>query len=448
VAAKTIQPESGGHILMKIAIVGGGFTGLAAAKKMLEAGHDITIIEKQPRLGGVASSINYEGTKLEIFYHHIFTSDKDIIALIKELGLQQELQWLESKMGFFVDGQIYEFGTPKSLLTFKPLPLVDKIKFGLSVLKLQSINDWRPLESITAKEWLLKYAGARAFSICWEPLLRAKFGEMYDKISMAWFWGKIKLRGSTRSEAKTKEMLGYMKGSFERLGEKLIEHLTNKGVLFKLNSNVVDISSTQQQARITYKDQEEEIYDRVLLTVPLPLVPTLVSGLPADYVSNISQIQYTAVICSILKLKRAFSDIYWLNMGDPTIPFGGLIEHTNMVKDPAYNGKHILYISNYTFVNDPLYTADSATIMQEYMKHLKKINPDFSEDMIEEVQHFKSAYAQPIILCNYSSIKPDFETPLESIYIANMTHIYPEDRGMNYAIQTGYQVAEKILGGV
>ncbi|MOA57806.1 hypothetical protein D3C78_1820510 [compost metagenome] len=35
-----------------------------------------------------------------------------------------------------------------------------------------------------------------------------------------------------------------------------------------------------------------------------------------------------------------------------------------------------------------------------------------------------------------------FETPLPGVFIANMAHIYPEDRGMNYALRTGYQVAE------
>lgn len=433
---------------MKVAIVGGGFTGLAAAKKLLEAGHKVTIIEKQSRLGGLASSIDFEQTKLEIFYHHIFTSDKEIIGLIQELGLEPDLKWLESKMGFFVNDRIYPFGTPVSLLKFKPLPLVDKFRFGISVLKLQTINDWKPLESITAKEWLVRYAGEKAFRICWEPLLRAKFGEMYDQISMAWFWGKIKLRGSTRSEAKTKELLGYMQGSFEKLGEKLVEHVEKQGGQIKVNAHVAEISYRDNLVHIRYEDQQVEGYDRVLLTVPLPLVPQLVSGLPEEYLSKISQIQYTAVICSILTLKRSYSDMYWMNIGDTSIPFGGLIEHTNMVKDEAYNGKNILYISNYTFVSDPLYSADDASLLKEYIKHLKKIKPDFTEDDIEEVKHFKSAYAQPIILRHYSEMKPEFETPIPSIYIANMTHIYPEDRGMNYAIRTGYEVAGKMLGEI
>lgn len=429
---------------MNIAIVGGGFTGLAAAKKLLEDGHKVDLFEKSERLGGVASSIPYENTRLEIFYHHIFTSDNDIIDLIAELGLKDRLHWLESKMGFFVDGSIFPFGTPTSLLKFKPLSYFDKFRFGLSILKLQSIKDWSQLEGVTAKDWLVKYAGYNAYKVCWEPLLRTKFGEKYDRISMAWFWGKIKLRGSTRSEAKTKEMLGYMKGSFEVLGDRLIEYIKQRGADIRLSSNVENVSLVH--GRPTLQVNGSLIgYDKILLTVPLPIIPALVKGLPQSYIDRVSKIEYTAVICAILKMKRSFSDMYWMNIGDTTIPFGGLIEHTNMIHDPDYNDKKIMYISNYTFVDDPLYHASDDEIMKEYTIHLQKINPEFNESWLEDVHIFRSPYAQPIIECHYSTIKPSFQTPLEGIYLANMTHIYPEDRGMNYAVRTGYQVAQAIL---
>jgi protoporphyrinogen oxidase len=429
---------------MKVAIIGGGFTGLAAAKRLLEAGHHVDIYEKEAKLGGVAASINYEDTKLEIFYHHIFTSDHEIIALIEELGLKNQLKWLESKMGFYIDGKIYEFGTPISLLKFKPLAFMDKIRFGISVLRLQMIQDWRPLERITAKEWLVKHAGEKAYKICWEPLLTSKFGEKHDQISMAWFWGKIKLRGSTRSDAKTKEMLGYVMGSFEEVGTKLIEYVQGLGAQIKYNSFVKNVEFIDDHV-VVRVDQEEVQYDKVLLTVPLPVVGHLVQGLSRHDLQTIDQIEYTSVICSVLKLNQSYSDIYWLNIGDMDIPFGGLIEHTNMVQDARYNGKHILYISNYMFETDPLYQAQDDQIKAEYIYHLQKINPSFHEGWIEDFQIFKAKYAQPMIKCNYSSLKPEFQTSIPHVYIANMTHIYPEDRGMNYAIRTGYEVVDVML---
>lgn len=430
---------------MNIAIVGGGFTGLAAAKKLLEAGHTVEIIERNEKLGGLAASTEFEDTKLEIFYHHIFSSDNHLIDLIEELGLEKDLQWLESKMGFWVNEKIYEFGTPVSLLKFSPLNLVDKFRFGLSVLKLQALNDWKSLENITAKEWLLKNSGEKVYKICWEPLLTTKFGEKHDKIAMSWFWGKIKLRGSTRSKSKTKELLGYMEGSFEKLGDRLVERIQELGGKMIVNTGVAKIKQAGSQVVIETTGGEALTYDQTLVTVPLPLVSSMVEGLPQKYVDQIDQIEYTSAICTILTLKKSFSDIYWLNIGDTEVPFGGLIEHTNMVKDKRYNGKKILYISNYLFENDPLYNATDAEIMDEYMKHLQRINPDFNWDWIEKYEIFKARYAQPIVVCNYSAIKPDFTTPLSNIYVANMTHIYPEDRGMNYAIRTGYQVAEEML---
>ncbi len=429
---------------MRVAVIGGGFTGLSAAKKLLEAGYEVDIYDKGNRLGGLANSINIENTKLEIFYHHIFTSDHEIQDLIKELGLEKDLQWLESKMGFFVENKIYEFGTPVSLLKFKPLKLIDKIRFGLSVIRLQLITDWIPLEKITAKEWLIKNAGLNAYKICWEPLLTSKFGDKHDTISMAWFWGKIKLRGSTRSEAKTKEQLGYMIGSFEKLGDKLVQKVESSGAKIYLNSNIESIMSVENSIHIRLANRSVVEYDKVLVTVPLPIVPKIVKGLPKKYINEINKIEYTSVICTILTLNKPFSDIYWLNVGDTSIPFGGLIEHTNMVKDPNYNNKNILYISNYTLSNDPLNKASDEKVMSEYIKHLKKINPKFSKDWIEDVKIFRAQHAQPIITCNYTSLKPDFQTPIKGIYIANMTHIYPEDRGMNYAVKTGYEVAELI----
>lgn len=241
---------------MKVAVVGGGFTGLSAAKKLLESGHSVDVYEKGSRLGGLANSIEMENTKLEIFYHHIFTSDHEVQELIKEFGLSDDLVWLESKMGFFVENEIYEFGTPISLIKFKPLNFIDKIRFGVSVIRLQLINDWKALESITAKEWLLQNAGEKVYKVCWEPLLKSKFGKKHDQISMAWFWGKIKLRGSTRSEAKTKEQLGYMMGSFEKLGEKLTEKITSLGAKLYLNSMIHSIESTENRVLITSNEKK------------------------------------------------------------------------------------------------------------------------------------------------------------------------------------------------
>lgn len=440
---------------MRIGIVGGGITGLTAAYELLKEGHEVELFEAAAAVGGIAGAVSLDGFCLEKYYHHFFKSDRYIMSLLQELGLEKELLWLESRMGYFAGDRAYEFGTPKSLLGFKPLPLIDKARFGVSVLRLMGIKDWRPLEQVTAKEWLLRNAGEKAFENVWKPLLVTKFGEQYDKVSMAWLWGKIRLRGS--SKEKGREVLGYINGSTRLLLEKLAEKLEQGGTRIHLNCRVEAIKKAGEGFSIECRDGHwpsectgehcSPAFDRVIAAVPLPVFGQLAEGLlPEAYLQNIHALEYTSVVCIILILKKPFSRFYWLNIGDEGIPFGGLIEHTNLLDKRLYNNRHILYISNYLYKGNSLYSMDNEELLREYMPHLKRINPEFDESWIEEIHTFRDEYAQPVIKCGYSALKPEFETPVEGLYTAGMSNIYPEDRGVNYAVRDGRRVAHWATG--
>ncbi len=70
------------------------------------------------------------GTRIEYFYHHLFGSDTHILDLMDELGIGDELRWIESKVGWYSDGQIYDLVTPFDLIRFKPVNLINRIKLG------------------------------------------------------------------------------------------------------------------------------------------------------------------------------------------------------------------------------------------------------------------------------------------------------------------------------
>jgi len=446
---------------MRIGIIGGGITGLTAAYELLKKGFEVELLEAGSALGGIAGTFELEGNWIEKYYHHFFKSDRHIIALMQELGIESSLRWHESRMGYFADGESYSFGTPVSLLGFRPLPFTDKVRFGMSVLSLMGSKRWQPLENITAKEWLIKNAGLKAYEKVWKPLLVTKFGEEHDKIAMSWLWGKIKLRGS--SKEKGQEVLGYIDGSTKVLIDKLRERLEDGGAKICLNSRVSSIqkagctgndgsgaeaassgvvSHGDCRGFIVKSSDGIRFYDKVISTVPLPVFAEIASDiLPAGYMARIRAVEYTSVVCMVLVLKRPFSSFYWLNIGDESIPFGGLIEHTNMIDRKGYGGKHILYISNYLYKNSRYYRMESQELLKEYMPHLVKINPGFDESWVEQSYVFRDEYAQPIVKCGYSALKPDFATPVEGLYAAGMCNIYPEDRGMNYAIRDGKAVS-------
>lgn len=435
---------------MKIAIIGGGYSGITIAKELIEQGQQVTIFEKNNYIGGMVDTIEIFGTRLEKYYRHIFKSDKEVIQLIKEMGLEKQLIWPSTKMGYLTDKNICEFGTPISLLKFKDLNLVEKLRFGFNIIHLKLIRNYKKMESITAEEWFVKRIGSKIYSKIWEPLLVSKFGEMKSQISIVWLWGKIKLRST--SITKDGEQLGYIKGSFQQLTDKLYNFLINKNVDIKLEANVEKVVKEKQSYNLKYimKEREkEEKFDVIVSTIDY-INSKKIFGQYMNQTENekIEKVKYTSARTMIIVSNKTLSPFYWLNIGDKTIPFGGIIEHTNFINKSDYKNNNIIYISNYMTEKNKLYNFSKEELLKEYMKYLVKINKDFTIENIKKYYVFDEKFAQPIIQCDYSNFIMDNKIENEEIYLCTMPQIYPEDRGMNYAIKLGKKVANEILTNI
>jgi protoporphyrinogen oxidase len=426
---------------LKTGVLGGGLTGLTAAYELAKRGHEVLLLEKAPYLGGQASTFELEGTRLERYYHHIFTGDADMMDLIEELGLSDRMSWLASKVGFFREGQTYDFVTPMDLLRFQPLGFWQRIRAGLVTLYLQRFGDWRDLEDFTAQDWIRRYAGEQAYEVIFAPLLRAKFGEYFDQITMAWLWSKFKDRVGSRSKGMTQELLGYMEGSFQLFVDALAGRISAMGGRILTDTPVERLTIEDLKiGSVTAGDVWP--VDQVIATVPSFVFLQIAPDLPEDYASQLREVTYQSALCLVLKMKHSLSRIYWLNISDPDFPFVGAIEHTNLIPAEKYNGKHILYLSNYVSQGDRLYGASAEELFAHYLPSLRKINPEFEEDWVEEMWLFREDAAQPIITCGYSRRVPAYQTPVKGLYLANTTQIYPQDRGMNYSVRLGKVVSE------
>jgi len=433
---------------MRIGIVGGGIAGLTAAYELAKKGHRVAVFEKETELGGQASTFPIEETRLEKFYHHLFTSDRHIIQLINELALSPRMRWIDSQVGLFHGGQVYDFVTPLDLLRFTPLSLPNRLWAGLISLYLQRQTNWQKYEDITAKEWLEKHAGKSVYSAIWEPLLRSKFGDSYDEVSMTWFWGKMRLRFGSRPKGMQKEKLGYMEGSFQLLIDELEKRIKELGGEVHTNAPVERVVVEQGKAigltfhvsRFTTRN-----FDTIIATVPSFAFTEMVPELPSDYIGKLRHVQYQSALCLVLKMRRSLSHIYWMNISDASVPFVAAIEHTNYMPPDVYGGTHILYLSNYLPLDSPLFPLSRDELLQEYLPHVQRVNPEFDLDWVEESWLFRDDAGQPIITCHYSQEIPDHQTPIRGLYLANTTQIYPEDRGMNYSVHLGQKIANIVL---
>ncbi len=428
---------------MKAAIIGGGMTGLSAADTLSQRGIECVLYERDAELGGLAGSFRVGDTYLEKFYHHIFTSDTAVIDLVERLGLDEKLEWIPTTNSYYRD-RIYQLSTPLDLLRFSHISFLDRIRLGLLYLRTNFIKDWHTLEDITAREWLVDMAGERVYEAVWEPLLRGKFGPYADDVAAVWIWNKLKLRGSSRGK-RQEERLGYLREGFGQAIDIWQERLRDRGVRIETGAPVTHIPIEDGRALGIVLDDELQPADHVLVTTAPEILLHLVPDLPLPYRQRLGQIKYLANVCLIMELNRSLSDTYWLNVGDPSIPFTGVIEHTNMQPPEIYGDVHLVYISRYLKTDNPLYRMTADQLLKEYLPHLKKIYPRFSRSWVQRVWAWRAPYTQPVIGLHYSELRPPFETPLSNLWLSCMAQIYPQDRGMNYAVAYGQQVAEKIL---
>ncbi len=420
---------------LNIAIIGAGAMGLSAAYKLAKEGHEVTIFERASEVGGLAGSLEVQGTKLERFYHHSFATDKALQALAAELGLGDKLYYKGLTTGIFYDGKQYDFGTPLQMMTFPPVPLLDRIKFGASSTYMRFLKDYAPLESINALEWSRKYSGKKSTEVIWEPLLRSKFGRHADSISAAWLWGRVHFRTFK---------LGYMRDGFDQLYTALAEKITELGgtILFEQNIKSITQNSAKDPVVIQMENSHKKYeFDRAIVTTSLPILNKLI-GAPAPK----RQPTYLAASCFVLELKKSLVPYYWLSVNDTSFPFLVVVEQTRLSSPDDYKGRHVVYVGNYLETDDRRYTEDPEKLLNEWIPYLKKINPEFKKSDILKWHFSKAPFAQAVIAPDYSKSIPPHKTKLPGVWFGTLSQFYPEDRSQDYAIRIGQKVADLATG--
>jgi len=424
-----------------VVVIGGGLTGLSAAYELARLGVAVTVLEKDDEMGGMAGSFRINGCRVDKFYHHFFNSDEHLIRLAGEIGLVSQLRYAPTKTSIYIDRSFYRLSSPLDLLRFKPLSLADRFRLGMMVLGARRVADWRLLESQTAEEWLVSRCGRRAYSVVWEPLLRAKFGSLANEVSAVWFWNKLVLRGGSR-DTSGREVLGYISGSFGAMAEALADKIRALSGEVKVGVPARSLIVENGYVR-GVRTPAGTIEAAVVIATPaLPIIADLLDGsVTREYIDGLRRIKYLANVCLVLELTKALSDIYWLNINDPDLPFTGIVEHTNFMPLESCAGRHIVYLSKYLEQDSDIYNMSGEELLEFSIPNIRRIFAGFERSQIRGFHVWREPYAQPLIERHYSKLICPMEAPVKGLYIATMAQVYPQDRGVNYAIEQGRQAA-------
>lgn len=418
---------------MKVGIVGAGFTGLVAGYELLKAGHKVIIVEKEKKVGGLAGDFKPKDWNwgLEKYYHHIFSGDKEIISLANEVGWPAFFE--RPITNSLIGGKEKQLDSPLSLLKFDAISFWSRIRMGAGLAGLKIVKDGLYLEKYEVVDVLPKLVGKEGYEKVWKPLLVAKFGKFLPKVNMSWFWARVNKRTSD---------LGYFEKGFGGLAEKIAEEIEKMGGEIRLDTN--------------YKGDKKE-FDKVLFTIPAPIATDLTSEEPAlgsavtqatkPSEERSSKIDYLWGQTLVLELEKSLMDGYWLNILEEKWPFLVVVEQTNFVDKKYYGGKHVVYLGNYLEDRDKRLEMSEEGLLGLYLPYLKKINPDFGEKWIRRKWKFQDPFAQPVFPVNYSKQLPSIRTKISGVYVANMSMVYPWDRGVNFAVELGQKAAKVMTTG-
>jgi protoporphyrinogen oxidase len=426
---------------MKIGIIGAGFTGLSAAYYLQKEGHSVEIFEKDTQPGGLA--IGYSKPEwnwsLEHHYHHWFTNDTEVLSLAEQIGYPVIIK--RPKTSVYIKKKVYQLDSPLKLLLFPLLSPLERIRMAGVFALLFKINPfWQLLENIKITSMLPLLIGKKSYKLIWEPQIKNKLGGYADKISLVWFWARIKKR-TTSLAYPSKGFLPFAQ-AIGRVVEK------NKGSIH-YNAEITTITQSEKKATITTEKKGKKSlhkFDAIIVTLPTPLFTKLTPQLPKSYVNGLANLEGIAATNMVLRLKKPLLEdkTYWLSICDTESEVMVIVEHTNFINSKNYNNEHLVYIGNYMKNSDEKFLATKESLLKMYNPLLTQLNSEYKKNLID-YDVFRAPFAQPIVPANYSKLVPAFHTPLSRVYLANMQQVYPWDRGTNYAVELGRKIAKIII---
>jgi len=450
---------------MNIGIVGAGVAGLSAAYDLLKAGQHVTVYEARPYAGGLAAGFKDEAWDwpLERFYHHIFAGDRDIIGLVNEIGLGERLFFPSPVTSIYKDGRLYPINKPMfgpwveklplgkplanlgdlaaaalRVLAFRPIPLPARFRVGLVTAYIRYNPRWQPLEQVTAHAWLTHAVGARAYEAFWQPLLEGKFGDDYTQVNMAWFWARIVARSPK---------LGYFVGGFQGFIDALADKVRTLGGDVRLDTPVRGIHPAADGRVRLELPGGDQIHDRVLATCSPSMLKECTPALPAAYVAGLDRLKSMGAVVMVLALKQPVTrGHYWINIPKREgFPFLAFVEHTNYIDKQHYGGDSLVYCGDYLALDHPHFDMEPETLLNTFIPAIQRLNPAFERSWIRRYWKFSEIYAQPVPFLNHSQNILPIQTPIPNLYMANMSQVYPWDRGTNYAVEIGRRAASIMM---
>jgi protoporphyrinogen oxidase len=410
---------------LRIAVIGGGISGLASSLRLAQGGHSVVLVEAETGLGGLGAWFSWRGVDLERFYHCILPGDAALLRFIRELGVEGDILWRRVKMGFMHQRRLYRLDGPLDLLRFTPLSLAERVRMGLVGLRARRNGMDPGLDGVAVGEWLRRQAGERAFRVLWRPLLEAKIGDRYETIPALWLSSRM-----SREKNVGPEIKGCLRHGYRSLIDAFERRLRELGTDIRLGTRVRALEHDGGRMALRLEDDSRETFDTVVSTLPLLQFQRMTAGLGIDPAVASLELDYQGVVTGVFLLGRGPSPYYWMPVVDSGTTAQGIIEMSNLVPLERAHGHFVVYLVNYTHRTSALFRMSDDELLGRYTADLRRLFPEAAGSIADRYL-FRAPFVEPIWTLHYARRRPPTSVIPGRLYMACTAQIYPQVNSWN-----------------
>lgn len=424
---------------MRIAVIGGGIGGLGAAGYLARGGcGPVTVYEAAAQPGGCARGFRDFGFWLDCFYHHFFRDDATLWALIEELGLRSRVVRRPTTAGYWQSGRFLDFSRPWNLMTSFDQGPIATARHLAAIGTMLRRRRWEDLDETPAATWLRRNLGEDLAERLFVGLLRKKFGPEAERISLAWFWGRMTQRIGSR-DLLGREQLYTFDGGMQTLVDALAADARRRGADVRLGEPVLRLSSSGPTWRVATAAGTEE-YDAVVITLPLAAA----NFLDDEHLRNPSP-KYIGAVNLVLALETSWVPCYWLNIPDTRTPLAAVVEHTRWISPAASAGRHIAYASRYATSDDAIFSVSPAEAEASMLAAIRDAGLPPLPNVLDR-KLFRWRFSGPVCLTGHAATRPP-EKLREGLFMIGADRIYPWDRGLDKTLELAADLVRSSFRG-
>lgn len=285
--------SASGALAYDAIIIGGGLSGLSAARELAKAGKNYTVLEARDRVGGrVHNKKVGKNGYTEVGAEFIGPTQNDVQALAKELNLKlfntynkgSDIFWDGKKAQKFASNGIFGAIPPEDPVSLAQLAslqskldnMASKIKVG-SPWKHPKAKEW---DSMSAHDWLEKEKASKTVYTIIEVALEEIFSAKASEMSLLYVVSYVAAGGDQKNKGTFERLTLTAKGAQQwRVSGGtylLATHLAQKlGNNIKLNSPVKSITKTHSGYAVQTKSNTTYSGKHVIVAMSPPMADTI-----------------------------------------------------------------------------------------------------------------------------------------------------------------------------